>query len=124
MLFLQIGMNGPLEAQDKPDSFYLAAIEKTCAECGMGEIIRVRGKVVWPMGSYFPDDSATNHVEMESLQGKNGLFLCGDYMFATSMSTSMAYAAGLAKKMGKPSHAQRKPTSFFRALMSMVKKAT
>lgn len=59
----------------------------------------IRGKSVWSMASHFTQDAQERHKYPESIQGVNGIYHCADYMFASSMSTAMAYATILSTKI-------------------------
>lgn len=80
---------------DQPDEFYLDQVREACLRAGLGAVTRVRGKAVWSMAPYLGRDNAR---EMESLQGDSCIFHCSDYMFPSSMSHAMCYAARLAKR--------------------------
>merc|ERR1712032_1371578 len=75
---------------DLPNEFYLEKVRDACRRAGLGAVTRVRGKGVCTRGR----ESAR---AMETLQGDSRIFHCSDYMFPSSMSHSMCYAARLAK---------------------------
>lgn len=83
---------------DHPDEFYLEKLKEVCLKAGLGAIERVRGRAVWSMAPYLGKDNA---CRLESLQGKSNIFHCSDYMYPSSMSHAMGYAARLAKAVAK-----------------------
>jgi len=93
---LQIGQTISVgtDEPDHPDEFYLEKVREACQRAGLGAVTRVRGKGVWPMAPYIGRENA---CALESLQGESNIFHCSDYMFPSSMSHSMCYAARLAK---------------------------
>jgi len=95
---LQIGQVTSSESlqPDHRDEFYLDKVREACERAGLGAVTHVRGKAVWSMAPYLGKDRAR---EMETLQGDSHIFHCSDYMFPSSMSHSMCYAARLAKRI-------------------------
>merc|ERR1712176_1477706 len=81
---------------DHPDAFYLKRVEEACRNAGLGAITRVRGKAVWSMAPHLGKARAGI---MESLQGQASMYHCSDYMYPSSMTTAMCYAARLAKRV-------------------------
>jgi len=95
---LQIGQVTSMETlqPDHPDEFYMEKVREVCQRAGLGNVTRVRGKAVWSMAPYLGKENA---CAVEKLQGHSNIFHCSDYLFLSSLSHSMCYAARLAKRV-------------------------
>lgn len=87
-MFLQVGINGQSERQSHAEEFYLRHIRAVLSTVWNGKGVACSRKPSVVYG-FIPCDAATSHCALEKLHGSNGLYFCGDYMFASAMPTSM-----------------------------------